>query len=259
MGSGREDPQQYVWSGAPSLGQLRRRAGAPIAIAFEDDALDRIAQAIERELVVHHDLVAQWLTTVQAAQRELGRTVHIDPNPIGKLPLPSYEALETTWNLLLPDDRAAGLFVFDRGQLWNSLILEKRGGQAVRVTSSHALGLVRPVMERRGEILAAMERRVARPHIALFATLGAWRAIVGPEVGALAREVALRQAILDPAPPWALALAGAGAVAGVAKEASRLLGRFVPSSVKATARAFSPFAALGFDPIDLFVKIRKSF
>jgi hypothetical protein len=45
----------------------------------------------------------------------------------------------------------------------------------------------------------------------------------------------------------------------MAQGASRLLGRFVPESVKATARAMSPFAALGFDPIDLFTRIRKIF
>ena len=104
-----------------------------------------------------------------------------------------------------------------------------------------------------------MEGRLARPHVALFATLDAWREIVGPDPGSLARQVASRGAILDPAPPWALALAGVGAMAGVAQEASRLFGRFVPQAVKDTARAISPFAALGFDPIDLFTRIRNSF
>ena len=53
---------------------------------------------------------------------------------------------------------------------------------------------------------------------------------------ALAQQLALKGAIIDPAPPWLVALTGAAAMAGVAQEAGRLFGRFVPDSVKATVR-----------------------
>jgi len=258
-GTGRLDPSQFSWSGPASLDRLRRAARAPFAIAFVDDALDRVAQAIERNVPLDGDLVAQWLAAASAVRAELGRGIHLDPDPIGRVPVPSFAALQKTWDALVPDDRSVALFVFDGGAPWTSLVVEKQSGHAVRVTTHAALDLESPSLRRHREILDALARAVARPHAALFCTLDAWREIAGPDGGALARHVAAGSAILDPAPPWAVALVGAGAVAGVAQSASRLLGRFVPDSIKATARAVSPFAALGFDPIELFVRIKKIF
>src|SRR5262249_3569706 len=148
-----------------------------------------------------------------------------------------YAALQQTFDALLPDDRTVALFVFDerpgpggrpRG-LYTSAIVEKRGGHAVRLTSHRALDL-RPTDFRNGRhkgLLAAIERRIARPHAALFCTPDAFRDIAGPDVGALARQVATRGAVIDPVPPWLLALTSIGAAASVAQGASRLFGRFV--------------------------------
>ncbi len=258
-GHGRLDPARFPWAGPASLHHLRREAAAPFAVAIVDDALARIAQAIDGRVPLDADLGAQWVEAARAVRAELGRGLHVDPDPLKQIPVPSFAALQKTWDALVPDDRSVALFVFDHDAVWTSLIVEKQGGDAVRVTTHAALALPSPSLRRHREILDALGRTVARPHAALFASLDAWRDIAGPDAGALARHVARGGAILDPAPPWALALAGAGAVAGVAQGASRLLGRFVPASVVATARSFSPFAALGFDPIDLFTRIRKIF
>ncbi len=262
-GTGRLDPKDFPWSGTFSLGRHRRTVGAPIAFAVEDDALDRIAAVIDRRLLAGDDLAAQLLEASRAGRAELGRGVHVDPDVLGLLPVPSYAALQKTFDTLVPDDRSIALFLFDssRGDPWCSLIIAKQGGDAVRVTTHAALGVRAPDFRggRHKELLMALESKVARPHAALFATLDAWREIVGPEPGALATQVALGRAVIDPAPPWVVALTGAGAVAGVAQIASSLFGRFVPQAVKDTARAMSPFAALGFDPIEAFMKIRRSF
>ena len=255
------DASLFPWAGPWSLGQHRRSSGAPFAIAVEGEALERIAAAMDRRVVTGDDYVAQLLEVARAGRAELGKGIHVEPDVLGLVPVPSYAALQKTWDTLVPDERSIGLFVFDEGAVWCSAIVAKQGGEAVRVTTHAALGIARPEMRwgRHKEILQAMESRVARPHAALFASLDAWREIVGPEPGALARQVALQRAIIDPAPPWLLALIGAGAMAGVAQSASKLFGRFVPQSVKDTARALSPFAALGFDPIETFTKIRKNF
>jgi aryl carrier-like protein len=258
-GGERVEPSEFEWAGPWSLERLRRAAKAPLAVAIEGDAMERIASAIDRSLDPSADLVAQGLDALRALRAEVGRGVHIDPDPLARVPIPSFAALQKTWDALVPDDRSIGVFVFDRDRVWASVIVEKQEGDVVRVTSHAALGIERPEMTRHREILGAMEARVARPYAALFATLDAWREIVGPDPGALARQVATRRAILEPAPPWMLALTGAGAMAGMAAEATRLFGRFVPESVKATAKAMSPFAALGFDPIELFTRFRKMF
>ena len=260
----------FSWQGAWSLGRLRRGAGAPWALAIEDDAMERVAAAFEGQVRASEDLVAQGLHVARAARAELGRGLHLDPDPLRHVPVPPYTALQKTLDALLPDGRAAVLVVFDenrglgsasQGPVWTSVILEKQGGDIVRVTTHAALHLQR-LGFRQGahrEILDAVAREVARPHLGLFLSLSAWREVVGPTPGALARQVALGEAVIDPMQPWLVALAGVGAMAGVAQEASRLFGRFVPQSVKDTARAMSPFAALGFDPIEVFIELRKVF
>ena len=258
-----EDPAKFPWAGPHSLGRLRRAAGARLAIAVEEQALERIAARLDRSLSAADDLGAQGLAALRAARAELGRGLHLDPDPFSPIPVPSFAALQQTLDLLHPDDRSVGLFVFDRGRLWTSVIAEKRRGDICRITSHRALGVEISDFAggRHKGVLEAMGRRVAPPHAALFTTLDAWRDIAGPEPGMLAQKVALRQAVLDPAPPWLVALTGAAAMAGMAQTAGRLFGRFVPQTLKDTARSLTatPFAALGFDPIQLYADLRGLF
>lgn len=283
-----EDVARYAaaWRGPSSLPALRKLAGARVAAAVETETALRLVAAIDRDLgrdllrepgrdparepgratSVRMDFVEQLLVAGRASRAELGRGLYLDPELLGRLPIPSYAALQQTLDALLPDDRAAALFVFEdrRGRppgLYASVILEKRAGHVVRMTSHRALELTPREFQggRHKPLLDAIERRVARPHVALFCTLSAFRDIAGPDVGALARQVALRGAVIDPVPPWLLALTGIGAAASVAQGASKLFGRFVPDGIKQTARAITqtPFAALGFDPIALYAELRK--
>ena len=260
------DPADFQWRGPASLPALRKRAGARLAIAIEEASALRIVDRFDAHLLPADDLVAQLLGGARAARAELGRGLHVDPDLFSSIPVPTYAALQQTFDLLLPDDRAAGLFVFDRGRLHASVIVEKRHGDLSRITSHRALDL--PAAQatdfrdgRHRLLLDAMARHGLRPHAALFCTVEAWRDIAGPQPGALAQKLALRQAVIDPAPPWLLAFTGAGAAAGVAQTANRLFGRFVPQTVKdvarSTARALSPFTPLGFDPIQLFTELQK--
>ena len=260
------DPADFPWRGPASLPSLRTRAGARLALAVDEETALRIADRFDATLKPGDDLVAQLLTGARAARAELGRGLHVDPDLFSSIPVPTYAALQQTFDMLLPDDRSAGLFVFDRSGIYTSIVIEKRRGDLARITSPRALGTeaLRVTDFRDGRhrlLLEAMARHSLRPHAALFCTTSAWREIAGPQPGALAQKLALRQAVIDPAPPWLLAFTGAGAAAGVAQTASKLFGRFVPQTVKdvarGTARALSPFTPLGFDPIHLFSELQK--
>jgi len=60
-----------TWQGAWSLGRLRRAAGAPLALAIEDDAMERVAAAFEGQVRTSEDLVAQGLHVARAARAEI--------------------------------------------------------------------------------------------------------------------------------------------------------------------------------------------
>jgi hypothetical protein len=251
----------FPWGGSWSLGRMRRAAGAPWAVAIEEGALERVIDQMDAHARTDEDIVAQGLHFARALRAEVGKGLHVDPDPLARVPVPSYAALQRTADLLLPDGRSAALMVFDGDAVWASIIVAKERGDLVRVTTHAALGVARPEFRRGAhkELLGAIESRVARPHVAGFMTLAAWRDVSSSRPGALAKQAATGEAVLDPAPAWLLALTGMGAVAGMAQGATQLLGRFVPDSIKSTARALtaSPFAALGFDPISVFVELRK--
>lgn len=268
-----------AYQGPASLEALRAQTGARLAIAIEAEAIERITAAVDRGVDPQRDLVEQSLVFLRAFQAELGRGLWVSPEALGRIPLPSYSALSQSLDALLPDDRCLALLVFDQAPgrpraIHASLIIEKQRGHISRLTSHRALG---PLPEpadfdggRHRLYLEALERAVARPHAALFCTKEAWREIVGPGSGALAAQVAQRAAVIDPIPPWLLAMTSIGAAAGVARGASRLLGLLVPrgakeslkqgmQSVQQGARSLTstPFAALGFDPIELYQELRK--
>lgn len=249
-----------VWLGPTSLPRLRRELNADMLIAFEEEAPLRIWTAFARATTPDDDGAAQGLALWRAIRGELGRGLFVDPDLLSLVPLPSYAALQHTLDGLIPDDRSAALFVFEGDALWASILAEKRHGDIVRVDTAAALELRRPAFRHGAhrEILDALARRLARPHIAGFCSLEAWRDVLGPRPGALARQLTLGAAVIDPLPPWLMALGGMGAMAGVAQGASKLLGRFVPQAVKDTARALSPFGFLGFDPVALFLRLREA-
>jgi len=86
--------------------------------------------------------------------------------------------------------------------------------------------------------------------------------IVGGE-SSVAREMAAREVILDPAPPWLLALVAADAGAQVAQASAGLLLRFVPKGLVQLARdvaeraAEGPFQLLGFNPFAILGQILR--
>lgn len=118
-------------------------------------------------------------------------------------------------------------------------------------------------------VLAAVEERFARPSIALFcerATL--MRVITGPS-DQLAREINAKRVVIDPAPTWLLGLLGGAAVAAMAGRAASALAQMLPQKTRDRASAFAsmargamkesgahPFALLGFDPLELWARLR---
>jgi hypothetical protein len=256
------DDLRTRWRGPGSLRSLRRSTGAPFVAAIEDDGLVELARAIEARVRTGDDLLTQGLSALQAIQGQLGRKVHVDPNPL-VLPVPRPDQAQRAFDLLLPDERSLILYIVDRGRVWTSLVVQKRRGAITHVTTH--LGLMAtsyygPTGDLRRDarlLQQAVAARLAPPHLGLFITLDAWRQVVGPQPGALARAVALGDAVVEPMPTWLLAAAGLGAATGLAEGAGRLLGRFLPKGVMDMAKqvGLSPFQVIGVDPLELWNRL----
>jgi hypothetical protein len=258
-------PLSELPSGRPEdLRAFRKTHHLPFVVAVDADALPGLWAEVQARVEVGEDYVAQELAMVRVLREALGKTVRVDPRLFGVMPLPSYGLLQTTFNQILPDGRSFVFYLTDAGRLWTSLIAVKRGGDITEVVTHAALaGEVQfsSVADAKA-VLRAVEARFAPPHLGLFLPLRTWHELVAGDRSAVARAMANRQAVLDPAPPWLLALVGVGAMAEAATRSVRLAGkllsasgigaRFIPGGVQMAERLVqtmaNPFEALGVDP-----------
>lgn len=267
LGGGAIAAGEIPWHGLHALSRTRHALGAPLLLAMEEGVLP--AALAEAQLAIRHDddFVAQGLALVAALRAHLGRGLYLDPDPLAGLPLPSYGALQRTLDGLFPDGSAVALFVLDRGQLFASLIAAKEGGDIVRITTHDALPplpLGLDLTRAHRHLREAVERQITRASCVATLDRQTWRRLDRGGPGALARALATGDVVIDPIPAWLVALVGAGAAFGAAQRGARLLGRFVPASFRQAASgigdrvsgSLSPFAALGFDPIELWRRLQ---
>ncbi len=239
----------------------------PFIAAVDLEALPRLWAEAQRKVKLEDDLVAQELCMLRVFQGALGRQVLVEPQLMGSMPLPTYAMLQNAFDHMLPDGRSFVFYLVDQGRIWTSLIAVKKGGDIVRVTSHAAIAREVRFSSIRSDAKAvnsAVAQHLAPPHIGIYLPLRIWHELVAGDRSAIARALANRQAILDPAPKWLLAIVGAGAMAEVATRSMHLAGkllsatklgsRFLPDGGKAkklVQRAANPLEMIGLDPWEM--------
>ncbi|HWU91152.1 MAG TPA: hypothetical protein VN253_27990, partial [Kofleriaceae bacterium] len=249
--------------------------------AVERDLVARLSAEIEAALRLDQDLVAQGLVALRALRRHAGHGVWTSPPLLELLPAPAFEPLQRTFDLLVPDRSALVAYIVedDRSRVHTSLIAVKAGGDIVRAATHRAIADLVPEAtltrswddKDRGyrRVLEAVEDRFAKPSIGIFlerTTL--MRVVTGPS-DQLAREVNAKRVAIDPAPAWLLGLLGGAAVAAMAGRAASALAQMLPQGARDRASAIAarakdamkesgahPFALLGFDPLELWARLR---
>ncbi len=246
-----------------NLSRLRDKEGLALVIALRSEALPDLVKAIAQRHRPNDDPVAQVLSAARVLQDAIGHDLWISPKNLTSLPLPPYELLSRSFDRMLPDGRTLMFYIFDGGRVWTSLIARKRGGDIDLITSQRALpreSTLRKVSDLL-HVRKLVEARYGPPHICLGVTLGDWQRFVHGDRSALARAIATRKAILDPAPAWLRALIGAGAVSEAASRSTRLAGKLLSRSPlggllggapeRLASKLKTPLDALGLDPWEL--------
>jgi hypothetical protein len=264
--------------GPRGLAQYARTLGVGAVIAIERGVIAELSAEIDAQLALDQDLVAQGLIILRALKRHAGHGVWTEPAVLELLPAPSYEAVQRTFDLLIPDRSALLAYVIDddRRRVHASIIAVKAGGDLVRAATHRAIAdlvpeavLARDWDKAHRRVLAAVEERFARPSLALFAERATVvRVMTGP-TDQLARELNARRLVIDPAPAWLYGLLGGAAVAAMAGRAASALAGMLPQSTRERASALAsrardaikdsgahPFAVLGFDPLELWSRLR---
>lgn len=282
-GKGSLDPAAAPLPGLDekALGGWAQALGVSAVVAVDRGLFAQIVGEIEGALRLDQDLVAQGLVALRALRRHAGQGVWTWPPLLELLPAPAYEPLQRTFDLLVPDRSALLAYIVedDRSRVHASIIAVKDGGDIVRAATHRAIADLVPEAtlartwddKDRGyrRVLDAVDERFAKPSIAIFlerATL--MRVVTGPS-DQLARELNAKRVAIDPAPAWLLGLLGGAAVAAMAGRAASALAQMLPQSARDRASALAsrakdamkesgahPFALLGFDPLELWARLR---
>jgi hypothetical protein len=266
---------------ARALAQYAHTLGVAAVIAIERRVIAELSVEIDAALRLDQDPVAQGLVALRALKRHAGHGIWTEPPLLELLPAPAYEPLQRTFDVLVPDRSAMLAYVLedDRSRIHASIIAVKAHGDVVRAATHRAIDDLVPEIRFAQEwdsdfrlVLDAVEQRFARPSIALFTERSTlMRVVTGPS-DQLARELNAKRVVIDPAPAWLLGLLGGAAVAAMAGRAATAIASMLPTSTRERASALasrarevikesgaSPFALLGFDPIELWSQLKHHY
>lgn len=270
-------PPQLPGLDEPSLARWGRTVGVDAVIAIDRAVIAAVTRDIEAALSYDQDLVEQGVTALRALKRRAGKGIWTAPALLDVVPAPAFDGLQRTFDLLVPDKTSLLAYVIDddRRSVHASIIAVKRGGDIVRAATHRAIGdavgeagFAKAWDKQYERVLEVVEQRFAKPSIGLFlerATL--MRVLTGPS-DQLARELNAKRVVIDPAPTWLLGLLGGATVAAMATRGARALASMLPTAARERAadlahragtaiRESGPFAQLGFDPIELWARLKR--
>jgi hypothetical protein len=276
-GKGSLDPVP-AFPGTKSLAAFAKTLGVEAVVAIERDIVAKLSAEIEGALRFDQDYAEQGLVALRAFKKHAGHGIWTEPAILDLFPALSYEPLQRTFDLLVPDRSALVVYIIDddRTRIHASIIAVKDGGDIVRAGTHRAIAdlvpetaFARDWQKQQKRVLQAIEERFAKPSIAVFlerATV--MRILTGPS-DQLARELNAKHVMIDPAPAWLLGLLGGAAVAAMAGRAASALASMLPQGARDRGRAIAdrardalkdsgahPFALLGFDPLELWSRVK---
>jgi hypothetical protein len=280
-GEGARPPVPLPGLTAKPLAQYARTLGVGAVVVVERRLIAELTAEVEAALAIDQDLIAQGLIILRALKKHAGKGVWTEPALLEILPTPAYEPLQRTFDLLVPDRSAMIAYVIedDRSRIHASIIAVKAHGDITAAATHRAIADIVPEAAFARDwdkgyrrVLQAVEERFAKPSIALFVERATLIGILTGPSDQLARELNAKRAVIDPSPAWLLGLLGGTAVAAVAGRAATALASMLPQSTRARASALAqrardafkdsgahPFAMLGFDPIELWSRLKHHY
>ena len=261
-----------------SVAALRDALGVGAVVVLEVSAVADLCADIEGHLAIDDDYLGQLLTILRALKRWSRKGLWTEPHLLELLPTPPIEALQRTFDLLIPDRSSLIAYVIEDGgaHVHASVIATKHGGDIALVTTHLGIAdglteraLARDWRSRYKRVLELVGERYEKPSLAVFLERETFYRIIAGPPDQLAREINARNLIIDPAPTWLLGLLGGATMAAFASRGARALASMLPASARRMASDLAqsaqsamrdsgahPFALLGFDPIELWLNVR---
>jgi len=264
-----------------ALAAYAKQLDVGAVIVVDRKLVSQLSSEIEPALRLDMDGMTQGLVALRALKKHAGKGIWTEPALLELLPAPHAEPVQRTFDLLVPDRSALVAYIIedDRSRVHTSIIAVKQGGHITRAATHRAIAdlvseptLARDWNQGYKRVLASVEERFAKPSIGLFLERDTLMKILTGPSDQLARELNAKNVVIDPAPAWLLGLLGGAAVAAMAGRAGRALAAMLPQSTRDMASAMAhraqdamkasgahPFALLGFDPIELWSRLKHHY
>lgn len=257
------------------LGRLCELHHVQRGVALRIGTIEEWTERAAGQVLASDDYAAQWLALLQVA-RELEREAMLCfwPGHEGHLPLPTPQMLNKALDVILPDEHALAIVLWEETELWSALLLRRRAGQIDLIAGPElVLDVVGPLggdyRRDHRAVSRAISASVAPLQLGLYAQRRRFeRLLRDPEPGAWAKAIALRDVIIDPAPAYVHVAAGADALRATARKTGELFGNLdlVSSLVEPVARfareqvmhVASVSGLLGFNPLQVLARKLRS-
>lgn len=225
---GSVDPQGYV--GRADLGTLCERYLARRGVVLRRGAIEELTERAASRVLRERDFAAQWLQLLGTA-RELTREglLYFWPERT-QVPLPSAAMVKRALDIVLPDEHCFLAVIWEGSEIWTALCIRRRAGEIDWIAGPETiLDVTGPLggdYRRDHRALSrAVGHAIAPVHIGLFAQRDRLESLLrDPHAGAWAKAVALRDIIVDPAPPYVAVAVSADAMRASAKKTGEWLG-----------------------------------
>lgn len=256
----------------PELQVVAAKANATRVLVLREGAMEELAERIALRHDDNADYLAQVVGMLRAAREMMDAGwIELWPNPMANLPLPSAATLDRAMDIVLPNDRAALIVLWDR-ELWTAVALRRHNGSIDRVAGPDLIrdwaGPLGGDWRRDYRVFVdAVARSVAPVHLGIFAEADTVKELLrGTDPGRWARAVAVRDLVINPMPRFLMAGLGADAARGVGRASARALGGLdlagaalpIASWVRQKLTdARTVRDVLGFDPLELLSSLLR--
>ncbi len=276
-GEGAIDTKSVPFSGTTKsqLSTLSKALDVDGLLVVERRALTNLFESMERGLRLDENYASQGVGLWQSLRRCEG--IWSDPPMLELIPPLRSDALQKTFDLLVPNDSTLVAYVLDGREVHCSVIAEKRRGAIVLATMHPGIGdllseqeLCRDWRANYDKVNRAVESRFSKPSVSIFIEKDAVHRILRGPPDQLAKELRSGALVVDPSPLWLQGLLGGAAAIAAATTSAKRMARFLPKGARKMAGDFagaaqsrlkessaSPFAMLGFDPIELLQQCRS--
>jgi hypothetical protein len=253
------------YDGPQDLERVARAYHSRRAFELREGVLEELAEELAQRLQRADDYATQWLVVARIIREltEAGK-IHSWPRPVADVPVPTAGMVRRAVDIVLPDEHALVVVLWEHGTPWTAFALRRRDGVIDLAAGPDLLlrwtGPLGGDWRRDHRIVAsAITRAVAPVHVGLFAEARTIRELLRtPDPGAWARAVAVRDIIIHPTPPYVAVALGADTARAVARTTARWLGgvdALAPLAPLGTylrgrvSEVGSVTALLGFDPL----------